>query len=73
MLLPFFNKNLGLVIIVIAGIRISAQSRHSSNEKMIRNAKVFRIIIPEKNSTAKPTITEIAFMAIPLPVVVSVF
>jgi hypothetical protein len=64
---------LGSVSIVIAGTRINAHSKHKKSEKMIRKAKVFKIIIPEKNSTAKPMITEKAFIAIPLPVVTSVF
>jgi len=70
---PFFSKNFGLTFITKDGTRMSAQSRHSRIEKMIRNAKVLRIINPEKNSTANPRMTEKPLMAIPLPVVVSVF
>lgn len=52
-----------------AGIKTSALSKQRSSEKIMRNAKVFRITNPERKRTENPIITEIALIAIPLPVV----
>jgi len=56
-----------------AGTSKSEQSKQSRREKMIRKAKVFRIVSAEMRSTANPRMTENALIVIPLPVVLRVF
>lgn len=53
-------------------MRTSAQTRHSIRETIIRKAKERIRGKADKNSTANPSITEHAFITIPLPMLFSV-